>query len=63
MCVCVCVCVCVYFGGGLCQFLIVACGFFSSCGTRTPKCIGSIVAAWGLSCPATCGDLSFLPRD
>ena len=60
ICVCVCVCVCVFWRG-LCWFLIAACGLFSSCGTRTPKCMGSVVAAWGLSCPTTCGILVSCP--
>ena len=32
----------------------------SSCGAQVPECMGSVVAAHGLSCPAACGIL--VPR-
>ena len=38
--------------------LVVACGFsLSSCGAQALGCVGSVVVARGLSCPAACGIL------
>ena len=38
--------------------LVVARGFsLSSCGTWAPGCLGSVVVAYGLSCPSACGIL------
>ena len=37
--------------------LVVACGLLSSCGLQAPEHLGSVVAAYGLSCPMACGIL------
>ena len=36
---------------------VVACGLLSSCGTRAPEYVGSVVAVCRLSCPVACGIL------
>ena len=44
--------------------LVVACGFsLSSCGEQASGCMGSVVVARGLSCPAALEDLSSPTRD
>ena len=40
-----------------CGLFIAARGLLFSCGTWVPECVGSVVAARGLSCPAACGIL------
>ena len=40
---------CIYFY--LHRVLVVACRLLSSCAVQAPECVGSVVAAHGLSCP------------
>ena len=43
------------------RLFVAVCGLLSSCGSRAPERVGSLVVARGLSCPVACGILVSRP--